>query len=334
MSRSWPGHVAIVIFVLAVALGVAAARVERVLRNSPGPLTQSTTIVVEHRPTEFVAKQLEAAGVVSHWWLFEMTLQVLDRGAPIQAGEYEFSAAESLQAVLEQMRQGRTVVHRLTVPEGLSVAEIFALISTQPALSGSVGAAPAEGSLMPDTYNFSLNDSRAELVARMRRAMEKALREAWESRAPGLSLASPDAALALASIVEKETGLAEERPKVAAVFLNRLNRGMKLQSDPTVIYALTAGKRPLGRALDHADLAVDSPFNSYRHDGLPPTPIACPGRSAIHAVLHPEENDLLYFVADGTGRHVFAETLDDHNRNVAHLRQVEARPAVPGASAN
>jgi len=336
MSRSWPGHVAIVLFVLAVALGVGAERIERFLRDRPGPLKEVTTVVIErHRSTESIARQLESAGVVPHWWLFELTLQLFDRGAPIQAGEYAFSTGESLQQVLEQMRQGRTVVHRLTVPEGLSVAEIVALISSEPALSGPVGSVPPEGSLMPDTYNFSLADSRAEMVTRMHRAMEKALREAWEQRAPGLTLASPEAALALASIVEKETGVPDERPKVAAVFLNRLSRGMKLQSDPTVIYALTAGKAPLGRALDHADLAVDSPFNSYRHDGLPPTPIACPGRSALRAVLHPDEDDLLYFVADGTGRHVFAETLDDHNRNVARLRQVEARPpGLSGASAN
>ena len=336
MSRSWPAHVVIVLFVLVVALGVGGNRLEQYLREKPGPLKEATTTVIErHSSTEAIAHQLENAGVVSHWWFFELTLQVLDRGAPIKAGEYAFTSGESLGQVIEQMRQGRTVVHHLTVPEGLSVAEIVALITAEPALSGSIGSTPAEGSLMPDTYNFSLGDSRADMIGRMHRAMEKALREAWEQRAPGLSLSSPDAALALASIVEKETGIADERPKVAAVFLNRLSRGMKLQSDPTVIYALTAGKGSLGRALEHADLAVDSPFNSYRHEGLPPTPIACPGRSAIHAVLHPDADDLLYFVADGTGRHVFAETLEDHNRNVARLRQFEAKPVLPsGASAN
>lgn len=181
---------------------------------------------------------------------------------------------------------------------------------------------------MPETYNFSLADSRAEMVTRMRRAMDKLLNEAWANRAPGLPLPSPEAALTLASIVEKESAIPEERPKVAAVFLNRLKAGMKLQADPTVIYALTEGKGPLARPLGHADLAVDSPFNSYRYEGLPPTPIACPSRSALHAALHPEQTNALYFVADGSGRHVFAESLDDHNRNVTKLRQTErALPA-------
>lgn len=335
MSRSWPGHLAIIMFVVAVALGVGAARVESMLRFGPGPLIESVTIVVgRHQPTQIIARQLQAAGVVPRWWLFELALQVFDRGGPIQAGEYEFTPAESLQAVLEQMRAGRTVVHHLTIPEGLSVTEIVALIRAEPALSGQIDSIPAEGSLMPETYNFSLSDSRPEMVARMRRAMERILNEAWETRAPGLSYESPEAALALASIVEKETAVPEERPKVAAVFLNRLSRGMRLQSDPTVIYALTGGKTSLGRPLEHADLSVDSPFNLYRHDGLPPTPIACPGRSALHAVLHPDENDLLYFVADGTGHHIFAATLDDHNRNVSRLRQIEGKLPSSGTSSN
>jgi len=322
-------------FVVAVAIGVAATRIERTLLSGPGPLTQPVTVVIERgSSTQIIARQLQKAGVVPEWWLFELALQVFDRGAPVKAGEYAFVPAQPLQEVLRQMREGRTVVHKLTVPEGLSVAEIFTLVGAEPALAGKTETLPAEGSLMPDTYNFSLNDSRAEMVSRMRRAMDKALRETWEARAPGLPLSSPEEALALASIVEKETGVAGERPRVAAVFLNRLSRGMRLQSDPTVIYALTGGKAPLGRPLEHADLAVDSPFNSYHHDGLPPTPIACPGRSALRAVLHPEQNNFLYFVADGTGRHVFAETLEDHNRNVTRLRQIEGRLPASGTSSN
>jgi UPF0755 protein len=159
--------------------------------------------------------------------------------------------------------------------------------------------------------------------------MDKALADAWADRAPGLPLPSSAAALTLASIVEKESAIPDERPKVAAVFLNRLKAGMRLQADPTVIYALTLGKGALGRPLIHADLNIDSPYNSYRYEGLPPTPIACPGRTALHAALHPDPTTALYFVADGSGGHVFADRLDDHNRNVAKLRQLEHTPAVP-----
>jgi UPF0755 protein len=168
------------------------------------------------------------------------------------------------------------------------------------------------------------------MIARMRRAMDKALGDAWAKRSPATSLPSPDAALTLASIVEKESAIPDERPKVAAVFLNRLGRGMKLQADPTVIYGLTQGRAPLGRPLGHADLSLDSPYNSYRFEGLPPTPIACPGRGSINAVLHPDATGALYFVADGSGRHAFAESLDEHNRNVTKLRQIEQNttPAV------
>jgi UPF0755 protein len=289
-----------------------------------GPATKPTTIVIaKGSRTEAIGKQLEQAGVVGHWWVFEAAVQVLDTGKPLHAGEYAFLPGQSLHEVLRQMRDGRTVVHRLTAPEGLSVAEIVGIINADSALSGTVGELPPEGSLMPDTYNFSLGDSRADMVARMRKAMDKFLADAWANRSAGSTLPSPAAALTLASIVEKESKLPDERPKVAAVFLNRLNRGMKLQADPTVIYALTQGKAPLGRPLSHADLATDSPYNSYMYEGLPPTPIACPSRMSLKAVLHPDSTNALYFVADGTGRHVFAETLDDHNRNVTRLRQVE-----------
>jgi UPF0755 protein len=269
---------------------------------------------------------LQAAGVISHGWFFEVAALALDTGGPLHAGEYAFVPGQTLHDVLREIREGRTVVHRLTAPEGLTVAEILAVVAAEPALSGPVPPAPPEGSLMPDTYNFSLGDSRADMIARMHRAMDKVLADLWTKRAPATAVATPDMALTLASIVEKESALPDERPKVAAVFLNRLDRGMKLQADPTVIYALTGGKAPLGRPLDHADLSVDSPYNSYRYDGLPPTPIACPSRASLNAVLHPDSTDALYFVADGAGRHAFAESLDDHNRNVAKLRRLEQAP--------
>jgi UPF0755 protein len=324
-----------VVVVVAVLIGAAGIGARYYASNAiwgAGPATAPTTIVIaKGSRTEAIGRQLQDAGIVAHWWVMQAAVQLLDTGGPLHAGEYAFLPGQSLHDVLRQMREGRTVVHRLTAPEGLSVAEILAVVSAEPALSGPLPSQPPEGSLMPDTYNFSLGDSRAEMIGRMRRAMDKALADAWAKRNPATPLPSPDAALTLASIVEKESALPDERPKVAAVFLNRLGKGMKLQADPTVIYGLTQGKAPLGRPLSHPDLAVDSPYNSYLYTGLPPTPIACPGRGSINAVLHPDTTAALYFVADGSGRHAFAESLDEHNKNVTKLRQLEqnAAPAVP-----
>ena len=317
-------RILVVLVVIIGAVGVGARfYAARELWN-PGPSPAPVTVVIaKGSRTEAIGRQLQAAGVVSHWWFFELSTLLLDTGGPLHAGEYAFAQGQSLHDVLKQIREGHTIVHRLTAPEGLSVAEIVAVVNAEPALAGQIEALPPEGSLMPDTYNFSLGDSRADLIARMRRAMDKFLADSWANKPSGTSLPSAAAALTLASIVEKESALPDERPKVAAVFLNRLGKGMKLQADPTVIYALTAGKAPLGRPLSHADLATDSPYNSYLYEGLPPTPIACPGRTSLKAVLHPDQTNALYFVADGTGKHSFAETLDDHNRNVTKLRQAE-----------
>jgi UPF0755 protein len=317
-------RVLVVVAVIVGAAGLGARWYASRELYGAGPATKPTTVVIaKGSRTGTIGRQLEQAGVVDHWWFFEAAVLAFDTGKPLHAGEYAFLPGQTLHEVLRQMRDGRTVVHKLTAPEGLSVAEIVGIINAEPALSGTVGDLPPEGSLMPDTYNFSLGDSRADMLTRMHKAMDKFLADAWNGRSTSTPLPSPAAALALASIVEKESKLPDERPKVAAVFLNRLGKGMKLQADPTVIYALTQGKAPLGRPLSHADLATDSPYNSYMYEGLPPTPIACPSRTSLKAVLHPDSTNALYFVADGTGKHSFAETLDDHNRNVTKLRQLE-----------
>lgn len=218
---------------------------------------------------------------------------------------------------------GRTVVHRVTVPEGLTSVEIVAIVAASEVLEGAVPPPPVQGALLPETYHVARGDERAAVIGRMAEAMNEALARLWPTRAPDLPLASPAEAVILASIVEKETGIAAERAKVAGVFYNRLALGMPLQSDPTVVFALTDGKMPLGRALTRDDLAIDDPYNTYKVNGLPPGPIANPGLASLEAVLKPEATDALYFVADGTGGHAFARTLDEHNRNVAKWRKLQ-----------
>lgn len=290
-----------------------------------GPLATETSLVIPRGAgMEAIAEQLQTAGLLRHTFVF-FAASRLQPGPSLKAGEYAVPAAASTRVLLALLRSGRTVIRRLTIPEGLTVREVFDLLAAAPALEGSVPSPPpAEGSLLPETYFYSWGDSRAALANRMREAMDKTLAEAWAKRLPDLPIKTPTEALTLASIIEKETGKPEERAQVAGVYMNRLRIGMRLQADPTVIHGITLGQAALGRELTRADLDGNSPYNTYKVVGLPPGPIANPGPASILAATRPAATKALYFVADGAGGHLFAETLAEHNRNVARWRRIQA----------
>ncbi len=299
--------------------------------SEPGPAAAPTTVVIPHGANSAgIAQLLKEAGVVERPWLFLLETH-LGAKQGLRAGEYGFPAHVSLASVIDMMHRGQVVIHRFTVAEGLTVYQVLAALRQAEGLSGKIEMPPDEGSLMPQTYFYSFGDSRDGLINRMTRAMNEAIDEMWPQRAAGLPLSNKIEALVLASIVERETAIPEERPHIAAVFLNRLKQHMKLQSDPTVIYAVSHGEGLLDHALSHDELATASPFNTYAVEGLPPGPICNPGRASLQAVLHPLASDDLYFVADGSGGHVFAKTLGEHNRNVARLRRMEDGTLPPPA---
>ncbi|MGE0753640.1 MAG: endolytic transglycosylase MltG [Alphaproteobacteria bacterium] len=288
-----------------------------------GPLSEPTTIVFKKgMGFEAIVDSMADNNVIRFPLVFKVLAVAMGDARQFKAGEYRFTAAISPKLVMDMIAHGRVVVRKITVPEGYTVKEIIALLDAQEALSGSVTDYVKEGSLLPQTYHYSYGDSREELIVRMREAMHSTLAELWPTRAENLPLKDMNDAVTLASIVEKETGIAEERGRVAAVFTNRLRRNMKLQSDPTVIYAVEQKSGPLKRALTRADLRADSPYNTYRYFGLPPAPIANPGRKSIEAVLNPPASNEYYFVATGNGGHHFSETLKQHNEFVKQYRKV------------
>ncbi len=318
---------AVGIFLLAVMGGLIVAMglfaVDR-LAIAPGPSTETTNVVVEPGSgVRGIADELTAEGVIGNPWVFKIHVRLEGVEDRLTAGEYAFPAGVSVAETVRMLREHEVVQNRFTVVEGWTVQEVFEALEAEPELTGELSEPPAEGTLLPDTYFFQRGETRAELVARMQAAMEAELDAAWAARAPDLPLASPEDALTLASIVEEETGVDAERAIVAGVFVNRLRRGMLLQTDPTVIYALTKGEAPLGRSLLRADLAVDDPYNTYRYEGLPPGPIANPGRASIRAAVQPAATPYLFFVADGSGGHAFARTLEEHNANVRSWRRVQ-----------
>lgn len=268
-----------------------------------------------------IARQLEQDGLVYDATSFAVLAQLGNHFDPIKAGEYLIPATSSAARILSILREGVTIQRKLTVPEGLTSYQIVQMLKENPYLQGEIATIPAEGTLLPETYNFQRNDTRAAVLARMTEAMEKMQTALWATRdTAAVPLKTVTEAITLASIVEKETGVAAERPRIAGVFYNRLAKGMPLQSDPTTIYALTGGRgsiqEVMGRQLTRADWALENPYNTYHVKGLPPGPIANIGRAALEAVLKPEKNDYIFFVADGSGGHVFAATYAEHLANI------------------
>ena len=312
-------------FVLLGALATVGALAWLMMESrKPGPLTADKVVMILREDDGgSIADQLEGAGVVdSALWFNLLTLLDGNRGA-LKRGEYAFKAGISMNEIESELAARRVVQHKLTIPEGLTSDQIAQRLRDDDVLVGDVREIPREGSLMPDTYFFERGDTRQALLARMAKAQAKAVDDIWKSRAPDLPIKSPGEMVTLASIVEKETGKADERPRVAGVFVNRLQKHMKLESDPTIVYGLVFGKGTLGHSITKAELSQVTPYNTYIIDGLPPGPISNPGKAALEAAARPTHGKDLYFVADGTGGHVFAETLDQHLKNVVHWRQIE-----------
>ena len=282
-----------------------------------GPLLNVTNVVVPKGASlKTVAEELSRTGVIDKPWLFRIMARINGLAKHLKAGEYQFMPGISLQAAMDKIARGEVFFRRITIPEGLTSGQIMYLIANYPDLEGEIDLDVKEGELLPETYSFELGASRNSIILQARAAMQKALEEVWASRDSSLPLKDVNELLTLASIIETETGVPEERPLVASVFLNRLKKGMRLQTDPTVIYAITEGETSFGRSLKRADLKIDSPYNTYLNYGLPPGPICNPGREALMAAARPQQSDYLYFVADGKGGHRFARSLNEHNRNV------------------
>lgn len=301
--------------------------------EQPGPLAEARSILIPaHTGLADIGHLLAENSVVRYPLVFEIVAELSGRGGSLHSGEFEFPAHASVIGALDLIASGRTVKHRLTIPEGLTSPEVAALVKAAPVLTGEAETVPAEGDLFPDTYVYGWGDKRSELLDRMRQEMAHQLAHFWAERRADLPLASPRDVLILASLIEKETPREEERAHIAGVFYNRLRLGMPLQCDPTVIFAMEKAGDKLDRALTHTDLGFDSPYNTYLHKGLPPGPIANPGRSSLRAAVRPERTDDLYFVADGTGGHIFAKTLTDQSRNIAlHRHGGTAESAVAPA---
>lgn len=295
-----------------------------------GPLREETTYVVPRNTSvQTIASGLEREGIISDAQIFEYGVRFAGAGGALKAGEYGFTPGTSMRQVMEKLRVGASITHSVSVPEGWTVEKAYERIAEADVLTGEMPDMLPEGTLRPDTYLVQRGATRKELVQRMKEAQDNLVAEIWAKRDPDLPVKDVGEFITLASIVERETGIASERPHVASVFINRLNKGMRLQSDPTFLYGVYGGGgKPSDKPVTQSDIDSDTPYNTYKIKGLPPGPIANPGRAALEAVANPIETDDFYFVADGTGGHVFSSTLDEHNRNVQKYRAIERQQRV------
>src|SRR5579872_6429314 len=317
---------AIITFILLVMIAVGGTYIYGKQKiEAPGPLQEDKIVNIPTRAgMSDIADILQREGVIdNNRWAFIGAVFALRARSDLKPGEYQFQKTASLRDVISTIVDGKVVQHSVTIPEGLTSEQIVARLSENDIFSGSVREIPREGTLLPETYKFPRGTPREQVIARMQQAQKRVLGEIWDRRNPDVPLKSPEQLVTLASIIEKETGKADERSRVAAVFVNRLRQKIKLQSDPTIIYGLVGGKGTLGRPIKRSEIMQPSPYNTYVIEGLPPRPISNPGRASLEATANPARTRDLYFVADGTGGHAFTETYDLHQKNVARLRAME-----------
>jgi UPF0755 protein len=303
--------------------------------DAPGPLAADKIVNIPRGGVRDIAEMLQREGIISDPWIFMGgALALKARGEELKYGEYQFVRRSSMREVAETIIESRVVQHQLTLAEGLTSEQIVARLLENDVLAGNIREIPREGTLLPESYKFTRGMTREQVIQRMQQAQARLVKEVWDRRVPDLPIKTPEQLVALASIVEKETGKPEERTRVAAVFMNRLKQNMRLQSDPTIIYGLVGGKGSLGRPIMKSEIEQPTPYNTYVIAGLPPGPIANPGRASLEAVSNPARTKELFFVADGTGGHAFAENYEQHQKNVARLRAIEqGQKETPAAAA-
>jgi UPF0755 protein len=326
------GNAVLTIILLLIVAGGAALYLGKGMFEAPGPLNRERTVIVpKDTGVRAIADILRRERIIDTPIVFVTAAFLMRATSDLKAGEYLFDAGVSMREVLETLVEGKSILHQVTIAEGLTSAQIVQRLMESDVLVGEVPRAPREGTLLPETYKVMRGTSRQQLLTRMAAAHSRVVQEVWDRRAADLPIKTIDEFITLASIVEKETGKADERTRVAAVFINRLTRKMRLQSDPTIIYGLAGGKGTLGRPLTREDVERATPYNTYLIDGLPPGPIANPGRASLEAVANPSRTRELYFVADGNGGHVFANTYDQHLKNVARWRDYLKEQATANA---